>query len=126
MAEELVYGDVTTGAESDIQHVTRIARGMVARWGMSDKVGFLNIGSPEQGMLLPGVEPASPATLELVDQEVRRIVDEEHEETRRVLARHRENLDALAAALLERETLDQVDAYAAAGVGSEKEPAPAG
>ena len=126
VAEELVYGDVTTGAESDIQHVTRIARGMVARWGMSDKVGFLNIGSPEQGMLLPGTEPASPATLELVDQEVRRIVDEEHGETRRVLTRHRENLDALAGALLERETLDQVDAYAAAGVGSEKEPAAAG
>ncbi|HEY6780588.1 MAG TPA: ATP-dependent zinc metalloprotease FtsH, partial [Thermoleophilaceae bacterium] len=88
VAEELVYGDTTTGAESDIQHVTRIARGMVARWGMSDKVGFVNIGAPEQGMLLPGVEPASPATLELVDQEVRRIVDDEHEETRRVLANH--------------------------------------
>jgi cell division protease FtsH len=126
VAEEIVYGDATTGAESDIQHVTRIARGMVARWGMSDKVGFINVGAPEQGMLLPGTEPASPATLELVDQEVRRIVEDEHEETRRVLTRYRDNLDALANTLLERETLDQVDAYAAAGVGTEKEPAPAG
>ncbi len=125
VAEELVYGDTTTGAESDIQHVTRIARGMVARWGMSDKVGFVNIGAPEAGMLLPGVEPASPATLELVDAEVRRIVEDEHEATRRALTEHRERLDALAEALLERETLDQADAYAAAGFPRDPVPAPA-
>jgi cell division protease FtsH len=122
-AEEIVFGDVTTGAESDIQHVTRIARGMVARWGMSDKVGFINIGAPEAGMLLPGVEPASAATLELVDAEVRRIVEEEQEATRRLLTEHRERLDALAQALLERETLDQTDAYAAAGFPRDAVPA---
>jgi cell division protease FtsH len=116
VAEELVFGDTTTGAESDIQHVTRIARGMVARWGMSEEVGFMNVGAPEGGILMPGVEPASSATLELVDGEVRRIVEEEHQRTRQLLEINRERLDALVEALLERETLDQADAYAAAGI----------
>ena len=117
VAEEIAFGDITTGAESDIQHVTQIARGMVQRWGMSEKVGFLTVkGQDGQGFLLPGSEPASEATQELVDAEVRRIVDEEHDATRRLLERERDKLDALAEALLERETLDEVDAYAAAGI----------
>ena len=83
VAEEVVFGDITTGAESDIQQVTRIARGMVARWGMSEKVGFITVAPQEgQNLLLPGAEPVSEATQELVDAEVRRIVDEEHEATR--------------------------------------------
>jgi cell division protease FtsH len=116
-AEELVFGDVTTGAESDIQQVTRIARGMVERWGMSDKVGFLSV-APQDGQnpLMLGAEPVSPATQELIDAEVRRIVDEEQDATERLLATNRERLDALAEALLERETLDEADAYAAAGL----------
>ncbi len=117
VAEEEVFGDITTGAESDIQHVTRIARGMVGRWGMSDKVGFLTVVPAEQqSLLLPGAEPVSQATQELVDAEVRRIVDEEHDAARRVMAENRERLDSLAGALLERETLDEADAYAAAGI----------
>jgi cell division protease FtsH len=126
VAEELVFGDITTGAESDIQHVTQIARGMVARWGMSEKVGFLTV-APQTGQnfLMPGAEPVSEATQELVDQEVRRIVDEEHEATRRLLSDHRERLDALAEALLERETLDELDAYAVAGIDRAREPASA-
>jgi len=117
MAEEIVFGTVTTGAESDIQQVTRIARGMVARWGMSDKVGFVVVApSDNQGILLPGSEPASEATQEMVDAEVRRIVDEEKEATRALLSEHRDKLDSLAQALLESETLDEADAYAAAGV----------
>jgi cell division protease FtsH len=120
-AEELVFGDVTTGAESDIQQVTRIARGMVERWGMSAKVGFLT-ATPQNGQspLLPGSEPVSQATQELIDAEVRRIVDEEQDATERLLAANRDRLDALADALLERETLDEADAYAAAGI--EREP----
>jgi cell division protease FtsH len=126
VAEELAFGDITTGAESDIQHVTQIARGMVQRWGMSEKVGFLTVkGQDGQGFLLPGSEPASEATQELVDAEVRRIVDEEQETTRRLLERERDKLDALAEALLERETLDEIDAYAAAGITREREPAEA-
>jgi cell division protease FtsH len=116
-AEELVFGDATTGAESDIQQVTRIARGMVERWGMSEKVGFLTV-APQDGQspLLPGSEPVSEATQELIDAEVRRIVDEEMEATEQLLADNRERLDALADALLERETLDEADAYAVAGI----------
>src|SRR5215207_3104323 len=116
-AEELVFGESTTGAESDIQQVTGIARGMVQRWGMSEKVGFLTVAPQDgQSALLPGAEPVSGATQELVDAEVRRIVDEEQDNTERLLAENRERLDSLAEALLERETLDEADAYAAAGI----------
>ncbi len=124
VAEELVFGDATTGAESDIQQVTRIARGMVERWGMSEKVGFLTV-MPQNGQspLLPGAEPVSEATQELIDAEVRRIVDEEIEAVEELLADNRERLDSLAEALLERETLDEADAYAAAGIDRAAAPA---
>jgi cell division protease FtsH len=125
-AEEVVYGSVTTGAESDIQQVTGIARGMVARWGMSEKVGFVTV-APQQGQspLLPGADPVSQATQELVDAEVRRIVDEELDATRRLVGEHRERLDRLVEALLENETLDELDAYAAAGIDRSAAPATA-
>ncbi|MGZ5338606.1 MAG: ATP-dependent zinc metalloprotease FtsH [Thermoleophilaceae bacterium] len=126
VAEELVFGDITTGAESDIQHVTQITRGMVARWGMSEKVGFITV-APQAGQnfLMPGAEPVSEATQELVDKEVRRIVDDEHDATRRLLSDNRERLDALAQALLERETLDELDAYSVAGIDRAAEAASA-
>jgi cell division protease FtsH len=124
VAEEITFGDVTTGAESDIQQVTRLARGMVARWGMSEKVGFVTV-APQDGQspLLPGAEPVSEATQELVDAEVRRIVEEQLDATRKLLADNRDKLDALAAALLEHETLDELDAYAAAGIDRVATPA---
>jgi cell division protease FtsH len=124
VAEELVYDEPTTGAESDIQQVTNLARGMVERWGMSAKVGFLAV-APRDGAspLLPGTEPVSEATKELIDDEVRRIVDDELENVRQLLSDNREHLDALVDALLENETLDEVDAYAAAGIPREREPA---
>ncbi|HEY1359534.1 MAG TPA: ATP-dependent zinc metalloprotease FtsH, partial [Thermoleophilaceae bacterium] len=117
VAEEIVFGDVTTGAESDIQQLTRIARSMVGRWGMSDEVGPLAV-LPQDGQapLLPGAEEPSEATQQLVDREARRIVDESLDEVRELLRENRNKLDALAEALLERETLDQPDAYAAAGL----------
>jgi cell division protease FtsH len=103
---------------------------MVGRWGMSEKVGFLTVTPAEQqSILLPGAEQVSQATQELVDAEVRRIVDEEHDFARRVVADNRDRLDALADALLERETLDQSDAYAVAGIERDRAraeaPAPA-
>jgi cell division protease FtsH len=126
VAEEIVFGNTSTGAESDIQQVTRIARGMVERWGMSEKVGFIT-AAPQDGQspLLPGAEPVSEALQELIDEEVRRIVDEEHDAVRALLSDNRERLDALAETLLERETLDEADAYAAAGIAREPAPAPA-
>jgi cell division protease FtsH len=115
--EQVVYGDVTTGAESDIQNLTQIARGMVARWGMSDAIGPIAVADGQQdGFLLPGAPHVSPGTQERVDNEVRRIVDEAEDEVAKLLERERHRLDALAEALLERETLDQEDAYRIAGV----------
>ena len=92
---------------------------------MSEKVGFLTV-SPQDGQspLLPGAEPVSEATQELIDAEVRRIVDEEYDATERLLGDNRERLDSLAEALLQQETLDERDAYAAAGIDRAAVPAP--
>jgi cell division protease FtsH len=117
VAEEVVYGSITAGAESDIQQLTAIARQMVGRWGMSESIGPIAVlPSDGQGPLLPGVSEVSEATQEIVDREVRRIVDAAHAEVTRLLTEHRAKLDSLTAALLEAETLDEPDAYVAAGV----------
>jgi cell division protease FtsH len=116
-AEEVVYGKITTGAESDIEQLTQIARQMVGRWGMSDKLGPVTLlPSEAQGPLLPGASESSPVTQRLVDEEVQRIVEEAHGEVTALLTEHRDQLDSLAHALLKAETLDAPDAYAAAGV----------
>jgi cell division protease FtsH len=116
-AEEVVFGDLTTGAESDIQQLTQIARQMVGRWGMSPKIGTIAvIPSDGQGPLLPGVSEVSAETHQLIDEEVRRLVASAHEEVVELLRENRDKLDSLAQALLEHETLDQPDAYAAAGI----------
>ncbi|HZR95426.1 MAG TPA: ATP-dependent zinc metalloprotease FtsH [Gaiellaceae bacterium] len=117
VAEEVVFGDISTGAESDIQQLTELARQMVGRWGMSEAIGPIAV-LPRDGVgpLLPGVSEVSPETQTLVDHEVRRIVDVAHDEVVALLRENRARLDALAQALLEHETLDEDDAYAAAGV----------
>jgi cell division protease FtsH len=117
VAEEIVFGSITTGAESDIQQLTQIARGMVGRWGMSDAIGPIAVLPQDQnGPLLPGSHEASEATQRLVDDEVRRIVEESYAEVRRLLTDHRDQLDSLTDALLRGETLDEDAAYAAAQV----------
>jgi cell division protease FtsH len=116
-AEEIVFGDLTTGAESDIQQLTRIARYMVGRWGMSTAIGPIAVLPQEgNGMLLPGVSETSEATQQVIDQEVRKIVDAAHTEVLDLLRERRAQLDNLVSALLEHETLDEADAYAAAGL----------
>ena len=116
-AEEVVYGETSTGAESDIQQLTELARQMVGRWGMSDAIGPVGVIARDgSGPLLPGVAETSPDTQRLIDEEERRIVDDAHDDVVRLLTANRERLDALADALLEHETLDEDDAYAAAGV----------
>ena len=116
-AEKVVFGDVTTGAESDIQNLTQVARGMVGRWGMSDAIGPVAVTDGRQdGGLLPGAIPASSPTQQLVDEEVRKIVDSAEREVIELLERERDRLEALARALLERETLDQPEVYEVAGV----------
>ncbi|MGW3323278.1 ATP-dependent zinc metalloprotease FtsH [Streptomyces virginiae] len=113
-AEHVVYDVITTGAENDLEQVTNIVRGMVGRWGMSERIGRLTaIPSDGQG---PYGLSAAPATLDAVDHEMRRIVDECYLEACRLLREHRPQLDALAEALLANETLDETAAYAAAGI----------
>jgi len=116
-AEEIVYGETSAGAESDIQQLTEIARQMVGRWGMSSAIGPVAV-IPRDGIgpLLPGVAEVSQHTQQLVDDEVRRIVEESHQQVIALLQQNRSKLDSLASALLEHETLDEDDAYAAAGV----------
>ncbi len=125
-AEELVFGDLTTGAESDIQQLTQIARQMVGRWGMSKSVGTIAVLPADgQGPLLPGVSEVSAETQRLIDEEVRTLVADAHVEVLALLGENRDKLDSLADALLEHETLDQPDAYAAAGIAAsaaEREP----
>src|SRR5215213_5111618 len=123
IAEELVYDSISAGAESDIQQLTGIARQMVGRWGMSSEIGPIAvIPSEAQGPLLPGVSEVSEATQELIDAEVRKIVDEAYEAVTRLLAENRDKLDSLTERLLEEETLDMDDAYAAAGLVAPRAP----
>jgi cell division protease FtsH len=111
-AEEIVYGTRTTGAENDIEQATNLARAMVTRWGMSEKLGTVQLAPRENAYLggqggYGGEKPFSEETARAIDEEVSRIIDESHEEARRLLTRHRKELEALARALLERETLDE-------------------
>jgi cell division protease FtsH len=120
-AEEIVYGTRTTGAESDIEQATQLARNMVTRWGMSDKLGMVQLAPRENPFLasIPGqdgVRGISEATARTVDDEVRRIIAESHDEARRLLAEHRRELDALAEALLSRETLDEEEVLRVTGL----------
>jgi cell division protease FtsH len=124
-AEELVYGTKTTGAENDIEQATGLARRMVTRWGMSDRVGMIQLAPRENPYLggaggYAGEKPFSEATAEAIDAEVRRIIDEAHGEARRLLGAHRKELDALADALLARETLGEQEILEVTGL----QPAP--
>jgi cell division protease FtsH len=128
-AEEIVYGTITTGAESDIQQLTQIARQMVGRWGMSEAIGPVAVLSADgQGPLLPGISETSPETQRLLDEEVRTLVESAHKTVTQLLEEHRDQLESLTQALLAAETLDATDAYAAAGVAAhpgEPDPLPA-
>jgi cell division protease FtsH len=116
VAEEIVYGTITTGAESDLQQLTQIARQMVGRWGMSDELGPVALlPSETAGPLLPGTSETSAQMQWLIEQQVLRMVDEAHAAVTTLLTEHRDQLESLARALLQAETLDGTDAYAAAG-----------
>ncbi|MFB3855081.1 MAG: ATP-dependent zinc metalloprotease FtsH [Vicinamibacterales bacterium] len=124
-AEQEVFGVVTTGAESDLEMVTRIARSMVGRWGMSERIGTISVLPPEGDPRMAGV---SDELLNAVDEEVRRITDECYAEARRLVRENRDRLDRIVARLLERESLDEPEIYEAAGVarpsGSRQVPPP--
>ncbi|HEY2190327.1 MAG TPA: AAA family ATPase, partial [Caldimonas sp.] len=121
-AEEIVYGTRTTGAENDIQQATQLARNMVTRWGMSDKLGMVQLAPPDNAFLegapagFTGEKPFGERTAELIDGEVQRIIGECHDEAKSLIVAHRHRLDALVAALLERETLDQDEVLRVTGL----------
>jgi cell division protease FtsH len=124
-AEEIVFGDKTTGAESDIQQLTEIAHAMVVRWGMSSELGPVTLPAPEPtGTMAVTGPPVSETTHREIDREVRRIVAGARSDALQLLRDERSRLDQLAAALLEHETLDQDAAYRAAGLEPPTRPAP--
>jgi len=112
-AEQEVFNVVTTGAENDLEIVTRIARSMVGRWGMSERIGTLSVLPPEGDPRMAGV---SDGLLDALDEEVRRITEECYTEARRLLREHRNKLDAIVVRLLEQENLDEPEIYAAANI----------
>ena len=125
-AEEIVYGTRTTGAENDIEQATGLARRMVTRWGMSERLGLVQLAPRENPYLggsngYVGERPFSEATAEAIDGEVRKIISESHDEAKRLLLSHRKQLDALAQALLARETLNEQEILEVTGLP----PAPA-
>jgi cell division protease FtsH len=109
-AEEIVFGDITTGASNDLERVSQLARAMVTRYGMSEKLGPMVYGQKEElvflGREISEQRDYSDAVAEEIDDEVRRIVNEAHETAKRVLAENRDKLDAIAHRLIEVETLD--------------------
>jgi cell division protease FtsH len=115
-AERLVYGVVTTGAENDLQQVTRIAHEMVVRWGMSPKVGPLNFSDGDGGMFPQ--RPYGESTASLIDDEIRRIADECQDEAERLLTEHRSQLDDLAHALLRNDSLEEAEILRVTGIGT--------
>jgi cell division protease FtsH len=125
-AEEIVYGTKTTGAESDIEQATGLARRMVTRWGMSDRLGLVELAPRENPYLsgpngYVGARQFSEQTAETIDAEVLKIIGESHDEAKRLLIVHRKQLDALAEALVARETLNEQEILEVTGLP----PAPA-
>jgi cell division protease FtsH len=109
-AEEIVYGTKTTGAENDIEQVSEIARGMVTRWGMSEALGLVQYAPSQNeylGVSYGGSKSFSDETAKKIDLEIRNIIKECHNESIRLLIKYRRQLDLLATALLELETLDE-------------------
>ncbi|RMG80694.1 MAG: cell division protein FtsH, partial [Chloroflexi bacterium] len=122
-AEEIIFNEVTTGAASDLERVTKLARAMVTRFGMSDKLGPMMFGQKEE-MVFLGREIGeqrdySEAVAEEIDTEVRRIVGEAYERAREMLKQNRHLLDAVAKRLLEVETLEE-DEFLAVVTGEAK------
>ncbi len=110
-AEEIIFGEVTTGAENDLRRVTDLARRMVSQFGMSEELGQLNFGDDDRqpflGYSISQGRNYSEETAARIDKEVRRVVDEAYDRTIKLLSENRDKLDALATALQESEVISQ-------------------
>ena len=109
-AEQVVYGNITTGAENDLKQITELARAIVTRFGMSPEVGQVQLVSTSEGNFLDNglnQRPYSEATAEAVDAAVRKISDDSYASAIRILTDNRQRLEALTKALLQEETLDE-------------------
>jgi cell division protease FtsH len=110
VAEEIQFGDVTNGAMGDIRQATHLARKMVCAWGMSDRMGMVEYGEEEGAVFLARdisrSRNYSEATAQQIDEEVKRLIDEAYSNAKALLLKYRDQLNAIAAALLEFETLD--------------------
>jgi cell division protease FtsH len=113
VAEEMVIGDITTGAQNDLERATKIARGMITEYGMSDELGPLTLGQKQGEVFLGRDFAAHPDYSDQVafeiDTEIRRLIDEAHDEALEILQKERSKLDQIAAALIERETIEKED-----------------
>jgi len=132
-AEEVAFGEISTGAENDLEHATALARQMVCMYGMSDRVGLVHVANRQDGYFptFPGAptqSDCSEETIREIDIEVRKLLDDAHEEARAILHKHRDQLDLVATELLKRENLNATEFNELIGQnrGSDKsEPAPA-
>ena len=110
IAEEIVSGDISSGAANDIQQATAIARAMVCQWGMSERLGMIQYGTDEEYLFLGRdmfkMRPYSEATAREIDAEVKRIIDDCYNRAKQLIEQHRDKLEIIANALLEYETLD--------------------
>lgn len=125
VAEELIFDDITTGASQDIKTATETARAMVTEYGMSDAVGLINYtsGSDEVfiGRDIGHSKPYGEGVAAVIDQEVKRIVDGCHQEARRIITEHMEELHACADMLIEKEKITREEFEAIFPEGTEDE-----
>jgi cell division protease FtsH len=124
VAEEVVFSEISTGAQNDLEKATQIARAMVAEYGMSEKVGPLSLGHDDPNAFFGGGPRISGATAEKIDEEVSRLLGEAHDHAQRLLLEHRDLLDRLSKLLLVTETIDGADLLAYAS-GAKAIPDPA-
>jgi cell division protease FtsH len=131
-AEEVAFGEISTGAENDLEHATALARQMVCMYGMSDRVGLVHVINRQDGYLptVPGAptqRDCSEETVREIDIEVKKLLDDAHDDARSILTEHRDQLDLVAQELLKRETLNATEFNELIGQtrSDKSEPAPA-
>ena len=108
-AEELVLGDISTGASNDIERATQIAKAMCTKYGMSEKIGTIMLGSSQDEVFLgrdfTQEKSYSEETAGIIDEEIKKIIDNAYEQAKRILRENRDKLDQVAAVLIEREKI---------------------